>query len=96
MGPGGSGALVRSADVHLHDQVPVLVLHVLESDIAENAGIVDEDIDAAERINGSLDDGLAVLDRIIVGDGLAAGSADLLDDDVCSLLRIGPSVSCSS
>ena len=46
----------------LHDQVPVRVLYVLEADVAENAGIVDEHVDASEGGNGGLDDLLAVLE----------------------------------
>lgn len=78
-------ALVCSFDVDLVDEIPVLLLHVLEADIAQNAGIVDEHIDAPEIVNGRLDDGVSILDRIVVGDGLAACSADRLDDFVCGL-----------
>lgn len=69
----------------LHDQVPVLILDVLEADISQDTGIVDEDIDSAESTDGSLDDALAVLDRVVVGDGLSARGLDLVDDDVGSL-----------
>jgi hypothetical protein len=71
--------------VDLHDQVPVLILDVLEADISQDTGVVDEDIDSAEGIDGSLDDALAVLDRVVVGDGLSAGGLDLVDDDIGSL-----------
>jgi hypothetical protein len=71
--------------MNLEDQVPVSLLHVLEADISQDAGVVDEDIDAAKGIDGSLDDGFAILDRIVVGDGLAACRADLVDDLVGGL-----------
>lgn len=46
----------------LHDQVPVLVLDVLEADITEDASIVDEHVDPAECLNSSVDDLVAILD----------------------------------
>jgi hypothetical protein len=44
------------------DQIPVRLLHILEADIAQDTSVVDEDIDAAECVDSSLDDGLSVLD----------------------------------
>lgn len=67
------------------DQVPVGLLHVLEADIPQDAGIVDEDINAAKGINGRLDDGFSILDGVVVGDRLAACGADVFDDFVCGL-----------
>ena len=63
----------------LVDEVPVLLRHLRERDIAEDAGVVDDDVDAAERVDRGLDDLVAVLDRVVVGDRLAAGGLDLLD-----------------
>jgi hypothetical protein len=71
--------------VHVVDEIPVRLLHVLEADVAQDAGIVDEDVDAPKRVNGRLDDGLALLDRVVVGDGLASSGADLVDDLVGGL-----------
>ena len=85
VGPGGAGALVGALDVDLVDEVPVLVGHVLEADVAQDACVVEEDVDAAESRDGGLDDALAVLDAVVVGDGLAAGSLDLVDDQIGSL-----------
>lgn len=67
------------------DEVPVLVLHVLEADITEDTSIVEENIDTAEILDGSLNDGLAVLDAVVVGNRLTASGADLLDNEVCGL-----------
>ena len=83
--PCSSCTLVCSLDVYLHHQVPVLIFHVLEADIAQDAGIVDEDIDPAKVLDGSLNDLVAVLDRVVVGDGLAASRCDLLDNLVGGL-----------
>lgn len=83
--PCGSCALVCSLDVYLHHQVPVLVFHVLEADVAQDAGIVDEDVNPAERLDGGLDNPVAILDRVVVGYGLAACRSDLVDDGVSGL-----------
>ena len=85
--PCGSRALVCSHDVYLHHQVPILVFHVLEADVAQDAGVVDEDVNPAERLDRGLDDLVAVLDRVVVRDGLAASRCDLLDNLVCSLWK---------
>ena len=60
-------------------------LHVVERLVAQDAGVVDDDVDLAEGVDGGLDDGLAALgrgDRVGVGDGLAAGGLDLVDDEL--------------
>jgi len=85
MRPGGARALVGALDVDLEDQVPVRILHVLEADVPEDAGVVDEHIDASEALDGRVDDLLAVLDRVVVGHGLSAGGLDLVDDDIGGL-----------
>ena len=71
--------------MYLHDQVPIFVLHILEANVSQYAGIVDENIDPPEVVYGCLDDSLAILDAVVVGDGLAAGFSDLVDDDICGL-----------
>lgn len=61
VGPCGTCALVCSVNVDFVDEIPVGLLHVLEADIAENAGIVDEDVDTTKGINGRLDNRLTIL-----------------------------------
>jgi hypothetical protein len=73
--------------MNLDNQVPIIILHVLEADVAEDTGIVDEDVDAAESLDGSFDDCLTILDTAIVGNGLAASFFDLLNDHIGSLLQ---------
>lgn len=80
-----SSYLVGALDVDCSDQVPVRVLHVLEADVAEDAGIVDQDVDAAESVNGRLDDLVTELDTVVVCHGLAAGLLDLVDDNIGGL-----------
>lgn len=60
--PRRPSTFVRSLNVNLHHQIPVLILHVLEADVSENAGVVDEHIDPAERLDGGLDNPVAILD----------------------------------
>jgi hypothetical protein len=69
----------------LHDQVPVVIFHVLEADIPKNARIVDKDIDSAKVLDGGFNDSLAILDAVVVGDGLTTGLSDLIDDDISGL-----------
>jgi hypothetical protein len=71
--------------VYSHNQVPILVLHILEADISEDAGVVEEDINAAKIINGSLDDSIAILDAVVVGDGFAACSLDFVNYNIGGL-----------
>jgi hypothetical protein len=74
--------------VNAVDEVPVGILHVLEADIAEDTGVVEQNIDTTEVLDGSLDDGLTVLDAVVVGNRLAAGGADLLNNDICGLVKM--------
>ena len=72
--------LVCSVDVDLHDQVPILILHVLEADVSQDASIVDQDVYPAEILDGGIDDSLAILDAVVVGNRLTASGFDLVDD----------------
>lgn len=85
MRPGSPGAFVSSLYVHLDKEIPVLVLEVLEGYVSQNTRVIDEDVDPPEGLDGSLDDAFAVLDRVVVGDGLATCGFDLIDDDIGSL-----------
>jgi len=71
--------------MHGHNQIPVLVLHVLEADITEDTSVVDQDIDAAECLDGGLDDLVAIGDTVVVGNGLAACGFDLVDNNISGL-----------
>lgn len=71
--------------MHSHDQIPVLIRHILEADIPQNARIVDQNIYPPEVPYGGIDDALAILDAVVVGYGLAARLFDLLDNFVCGL-----------
>lgn len=67
------------------DKIPVLVCYVLEADIAEDTGVVDEDVDAAVVLDGGLDDLVAILDAVVVAYCFAASGLDFVDDYICCL-----------
>lgn len=67
------------------DQVPVLVLHILETDIPQDSGVIKQHIDATEILDRSFNDTLAILNTVVVGDRLTTGGPDLIDDDIGSL-----------
>jgi hypothetical protein len=67
------------------DEVPIGILHVLEADIAQNAGIVDEDINATKSLDGGIDNLLAKLYTVVVGNGIAAGFFDFVYDNIGGL-----------
>lgn len=80
--------LVSTVGVNAVDEIPVGILHVLEADIPQDTGVVEQNIDTAEVLDSRLNDGLAVLDAVVVGNRLAAGGADLLNNKVCGLERM--------
>ena len=69
----------------LVDEIPVLVLHILKRNITQDTGVIDQNINSAKVLDGRVNDGLAILDTIVIGDGLAAGPSNLFDDDIGSL-----------
>ena len=69
----------------LVDELPVRLLHVLEADIAQNTSVVDEHVDAPKGIDRSLNNLVAILDRVVVGNRIAACGFDLFDDLVGGL-----------
>jgi hypothetical protein len=73
--------------VNLVDQVPIRLLHVLEADVSQDAGIVDKNVNAAKGVDSCLDDGLTILNRVVVGNRFTACGADLFDDLVGGLQK---------
>ncbi len=68
--------------VHAVDEIPIFRRDFLERRVAEDARVVDDDVDLAERVHRGLDDLAAVLDGVVVGDRFAARVFDLFDDRV--------------
>lgn len=75
--------------MNLVDQIPVLVLHVLEADIPQNTSVIEEDVNTAKVLNSRVNNGVTVLDAVVVGNSLAAGGPDLINDDICGLYDSG-------
>ena len=66
-------------EVDVDDDVPLLFGHVEDHPVAQDAGVVDQDVQPAEVVQGLLYHPLAgghVGDRVVVGDGVAAGVLD--------------------
>src|SRR5579862_6964344 len=68
--------------MHRDDRIPVFLVHVEDHPVAQDAGIVDHDVELAEVIGGAFDDALGGFEighALEVGDRFAAGGADFLD-----------------
>jgi hypothetical protein len=64
------------------DGVPQVLRHVLEALVPQDPGVVDDDVDAAEGVEGRLDHGVGALrrgDAVRVGHRRTAERLDLLD-----------------
>ena len=73
----------RPLEVDVEHGVHHVGLHVVERLVPQDAGVVDDDVDPPECVEGRLHDGGAALgrrDRVGVGDGFAAQVLDLFDD----------------
>ena len=82
VGPGGVGYLERAFDVDLINQIPVVFGHLVEAFVPQDAGIVDDDVDAAEIVHRGLDDLVAIGNGIVVGNGFATGSNDFVHHQI--------------
>ena len=67
------------------DEIPVIVTHVLESNISQNACVVEQNVYSAKCPDRCLDDPLAVLYTVIVGYSLAAAGFNFINNNICSL-----------
>ena len=80
---GGLRDVERALQVHVEHDAEILGLELREGLVAQDAGVVDDDVDLAEVVDRGLHDRGAALGRrdgVVVGDGLAAGLVDLLHD----------------
>jgi hypothetical protein len=60
-----------------------LLIEIVEGLVAQDACVVHNDVDSAERVDCGLDDGLAAFgscDRVGIGDSFAAEVENLLHD----------------
>jgi hypothetical protein len=73
------------------NQIPILVCHVLEADIAKDTSVIEEDIDPAVVLDGGFYDLFTIFDAVVVGDCFAACGFDFVDDYICGLELLGTS-----
>jgi len=85
--PGGPRTLIGTLDMYSCNEVPVLIGHVLEGNVAEDTGVVQENIDTAIGLDGGFDNLLTIGDTVVVGNCFAASGSDLVDDDIGGLCR---------
>lgn len=79
--------LVRSLDMNFDGQIPIGIRHILEADIPQDPGVVDENVYPAEFSYGRLDNPLSILNAVVICYCFAASSSDLVDDNVRCLHR---------
>ena len=68
--------LVRSTHVDCHNDVPLVIGHVGECLVSEDASIVDQDINSAVVVDGGLDYRISIFNRCFVAD---CSTSELLD-----------------
>lgn len=66
--------------MHGGDNVKVLIRHLLERLVTQDTGIVDQDMNRSERLDGLLHDLFTIRHGSSGSRGLTAGLLDLLDD----------------
>src|ERR1043166_7766215 len=72
-----------TAQVDANDRVEILDAHVEDHPVAQDAGIVDDDVNVAPLLDGGLDHPLGAIevrDVVAIGQGFTARGADLVDD----------------
>ena len=74
--------------MNFNDQIPVVVGHILEADISQNAGIVEENIDSPELPNSGINDFFAVLHAVVICDCFASSCLDFINDYIGGLQHI--------
>ena len=83
-----SAYFICTLDMDFNDQIPVVVGHILEADISQNAGIVEENIDSSELPNSGINDFFAVLHAVVVCDCFASSCLDFINDYIGGLQHI--------
>ena len=68
--------------MHVNDLVPIVLAHVEEKAVAQDAGVVDDAIEPTVGVHRQLHharSGVPVGHAVAVGNGLAASGGDLID-----------------
>ena len=74
--------------MNLVDQVPVLIFHLLEGNISQNAGIIDENIYLSEVVNCSFDYFLSEFYWIVVSNCDSSLGLYLVDNLISSIVAV--------
>ena len=82
VGPGSLDCQEGAAEVGGVDRVPVLGGDPGKRLVPEDPGVGDHDVDLAPGLEGGGDQLVALLNRVVVGHGLATRILDLLDHDI--------------
>lgn len=53
--------------VNINDSLPILILHVPDRNVSQNTSIVDQNVNPPKSLDGSLDDLVAILNGIVIG-----------------------------
>ncbi|MNO40622.1 hypothetical protein D3C76_307760 [compost metagenome] len=80
--PHGVGQAEGALDVNVLDQVPLLFGHLVERTVAQDAGVVDQDVNRTEDLKRGGDDFVALGHRVVVGDSLATHGANFRDHGI--------------
>ena len=67
--------------MNINNRVDHVIIHLVERFIAQDAGVIDDDINFAKGVNGSLDNGSATVGRrygIMVCDGIPTASLNFI------------------
>src|SRR5690606_20408663 len=78
--PRSMSDLVGPFHMNLVDQIPVGVGHLGKTLVAQDAGVVDDNVHATAVVHGALDDLVTVHHAVRVGGGSAAGRPDFFHD----------------
>ena len=74
--------------MYIDNQVPIFVCQVLKTDIAQDTGIVDEDVNTSKCLDGGIDNLITIGDTVVVGYGFTACGFDLVDNYICGLVLV--------
>ena len=80
--------------MNCHHPVLIRVSHFFKADLLQYPSIVDQRVDAAKIVDGRLDNSLAILHAIEIGNSLSASCFDFMDNCI-GRLSILVSVSCA-
>lgn len=89
VGQGILGAVDRTPEVDVHQAVQDVEVDVVEERAHRDAGVADHDVDAAEVLDGGVDEPLAVLGAGDVGRAPCGAASGLLDAAAQGLELVG-------